>query len=107
VRSLIILAFAISAQAAEFKTGNILLGEMNHPDSLNQMVALGYVQGIADANDGITHCLPDGITAGQVRDMTRNYLISNPAIRHLLASLIVGHVLKSSFPCKKGTGTNT
>jgi hypothetical protein len=43
-----------------------------------------------------------------MRDMVRNYLTNNPAVRHLPADLLVLHVLKGTWPCannqRKGNG---
>lgn len=103
MRAFAILAFVCSVNAAEFKSGNALLNEMNHDHAVFQMVAMGYVQGISDAGDGINHCLPANVQAGQLRDLVKSYLIDNPGNRHFLASVLVGHVLKITFPCKKGS----
>ena len=96
---------------ANFKDGNRLLADLNNSSgSATQILpalGLGYIMGVADAYGGITHCAPENVTAGQIRDMVRNFLENTPAIRHLPANDIVGHVLKSAWPCaerKKGQG---
>lgn len=92
---------------AEFKDGNKLLADLNGTGSVLPAVGLGYVMGVVDAYGGITHCPPENVTAGQIRDMVRNFLENTPSIRHLPANDIVGHVVKKAWPCaetRKGTG---
>ena len=88
---------------AEFKDGNKLLAEMTGSHG-NQMHALGYVVGVADALTDITFCAPATITAGQVHDMVKQYLEAYPANRHNSADRIVNRVLSNAWPCKKGGG---
>ena len=100
MKRLLILAacsVALGAQA-EFKNGNKLLEDMTS-SSMNQMNALGYVTGVADALMGITFCMPPNVNAGQVYDMVKMYLENNPANRHNTADRIVNHVLKNVWPC--------
>ena len=98
---LVCLALAASSAHAYFKDGNKLLSELNSNSGSNVLPAtgLGYITGVADALYGITNCPPENVTAGQIRDMVRNYLENTPAIRHLPAQQIVSHVLKSVWPC--------
>lgn len=91
------LLFTTSAYA-EFWDGNKLLSRMN--GSLDdQFMALGYVMGIADAGHGVNHCPPPNVNAGQVQDIAKNYLNTNPAVRHLSADALVMRSLKRVFPC--------
>lgn len=94
-----ILAISMSAHA-EFKDGNKLLSEMNGDFGL-KMNSIGYVTGVADSLMGITFCGPATITAGQVYDMTKQYLEQFPADRHNSADRIINHVLKAAWPCAK------
>ena len=91
---------------AEFKTGNELLSNMNSDNVVENMVALGYVMGVADATRGTGNCGPETATAGQMRDLVKNYLIANPQFRHYSADVIVMAILGKTWPCpnKKGTG---
>jgi hypothetical protein len=95
---LLIAALVCTSAHAEFKTGNKLLEDMTS-SSMNQMNALGYVTGVADALMGITFCMPSNVNAGQVHDMVKLYLEQNPANRHNTADRIVNHVLKTVWPC--------
>lgn len=95
---LLIAALVCTSAHAEFKSGNKLLEDMTS-SSMNQMNALGYVTGVADALMGITFCMPPTVNAGQVYDMVKLYLENNPANRHNTADRIVNHVLKNVWPC--------
>ena len=96
----IVLLTCSMAAHAEFKDGNTLLSDMNGSYG-NQMNALGYVTGVADALMRITYCPPMTINAGQVNDMVKQYLEQFPANRHNTADRIIGHVLKSAWPCSQ------
>lgn len=102
---LILSLFSFSAHA-EFWDGNTLLSRIDGTTG-QQNAALGYVMGVADVHHNITQCAPDGVTAGQMRDMVRNYLNNTPAVRHLPAAPLILHVLKGTWPCnnqRKGSG---
>lgn len=100
---LILALFSFSAHA-DFKDGNKLHSELSDTGPVPRSIAIGYITGIADAYGGTNHCPPGNVTAGQLNDMVKNYLDNTPSIRHLPASIIVSHVLKSVWPCKKGNG---
>lgn len=106
MKSKLILMSVLFASTAHafFYDGNDLLRRLNSDDEVLQMVALGYVTGVSDANKGRTHCMPNNVTTGQLRDMVRNYLNNNPAERHFSAHSIVRAVLASVFPCEKPSG---
>lgn len=93
---------------AEFKDGNKLHSELTNTGVVFPTLGMGYIMGVADALGGITHCMPENVTAGQLRDMVKNYLDTTPAVRHLPASSLVVRVLAATWPCavekKKGAG---
>lgn len=84
---------------AEFKTGNELLNNIKSDSIVENMVALGYIMGVADATRGSVHCGPAGVTAGQMRDMVKNHLEATPELRHYTADIIIGYVFKRAWPC--------
>ena len=86
---------------AEFKDGNKLLAEMGA--AMEQMVALGYVTGVADALNGSSVCPPPNVTAGQMNDMVLKYLENFPQTRSFSGDVIVQRVLVTVWPCKKGS----
>ena len=97
--------FSFSAHA-DFRDGNKLLADLNDGGVIFPAVGLGYVIGVADALNGVTHCMPAGVTAGQLRDMVRNFLTNTPAIRHLPAADAVTYVLRQTWACpRSGRGT--
>jgi hypothetical protein len=86
---------------AEFWTGNDLQRKIQSSDIGDRVQALGYMQGVFDANQRVKHCAPDniGITAGQVNDIVKQYLDANPALRNFSADLLVTDALKRIWPC--------
>jgi hypothetical protein len=95
------LIAATSAQAYIY-TGNTLLERIQSSDAADRRVAMGYISGVADGLDQITHCIPNGVTVGQILDLTRAELLNSPAERHDDASMFVSRVLYRTWPCKKG-----
>jgi hypothetical protein len=100
MRKLIAIAlFVPSMASAEFFTGNKLLSLLNGT-TLDQVQALGYIQGVFDAHSSVIICPPGNITAGQVNDMVKNYLSNTPALRHYSADTIIGEALSKVWPCQ-------
>ena len=89
---------------AEFKDGNALYNDIRDSSYFSQGVGLGYIMGAADASRGVAHCIPPNVTAGQVLDMTKQYLEEYPALRHFTADMIVGRVLGRVWPCETKKG---
>lgn len=105
-RLILIAALACTSAQAEFMDGNKLLADMQG-NNTDQIYAIGYVVGVADAIRGVVYCPPSNVTAGQITDMVKNYMINTPAIRHNTGDRIVSHVLKTLWPCasrQPGTG---
>ena len=101
MKKLLIALLMIPAMArAEFFTGNDLLALIQSREVIDRMQALGYIQGVFDANMSIVICPPSGVTAGQVQDMIRNYLQNIPATRNRSADRIIQDALKSVWPCQ-------
>jgi hypothetical protein len=100
------LALSMSAAHAEFKDGNKLLRELRG-DNIDQVHAMGYVIGVADALRGITHCPPSNVTVGQLSDMVKQHLEASPSTRHLTADVHVGFVLKQAWPCANNNSKGT
>lgn len=96
----LLAAASIGVAHAEFADGNKLLSDMNG-DTMDRMHALGYITGVFDTGRSVIHCPPSNITAGQLNDMVKNYLINVPAERHLTGDTIVNRVLKAMWPCAK------
>ena len=106
MKKLLILAALCGSAHAEFLTGNTLLQKLNG-SAIESMVGLGYVMGVFDAAQGVEHCPPDHVTAGQVKDMVKLHLENTPSTRHFVADVQVRYVLGKAWPCadkKKGAG---
>lgn len=102
MRRALILALLLAGTAhAEFKDGNGLLADLQSEYVENRMYGMGYIIGVADMGRGFVNCMPANATAGQLRDMVKNYLENTPAERHQTADIIVNRVLKAVWPCAK------
>lgn len=96
----LIIALLIALPAhAEFLSGNKLHESCTARDTVNQMDCLGYISGVHDALAGVTICLPQSVTRGQIMDVTVRWLNANPDKRHLSADQAVNAALSSIWPC--------
>lgn len=103
----LLLMLACSGAHAEFFTGNDLLSKLNSSSYIDQSMAMGYVAGVSDTGTRVTHCPPRHATVGQVQDMVRYHLESNPSSRHFTADSIIINLLKATWPCaNRQGGTN-
>ncbi len=98
------LLFIPSIGCAEFLDGNGLLSRMNDSETVPRMVALGYVQGVADVYARVKICAPQNVTAGQARDVVKQYLELNPERRHYSADSLVVNALAQVWPCANNRG---
>lgn len=102
---LVILALVPTMAHAGFLTGNELYSRMNSTDTSERIYALGYLVGVYDASEAVDHCSSGGVTAGQIRDVVKQYMDNNPSIRHFMADILVRVALGKAWPCaKKGKG---
>ena len=98
-----LIAFAAQAQ---FVTGNKLLERLDGSNPYERGFGMAYVLGVADMGFGLNHCPPDTVTAGQVRDLTHQYLRANPGTREQSADLLVMRALRAVWPClERGKGS--
>lgn len=98
--ALALCAASLTAHA-EFIDGNTLLSDLQSDASTARMAGLGYILGVTDAYRGATICMPSNVTAGQLVDMMRAWLQSNPAQRHRTGDTLVNYVLSTTWPCPK------
>jgi hypothetical protein len=85
------------AQSASIN-GNQLLTLMNG-STMEQAVALGYVVGASNSSSNGILCIPQGVDAGQLRDVVKKNLEVTPAIRHMEAFFLVEASLVLIWPC--------
>lgn len=103
---LIVLLLATSSARAQFLSGNELYSNITATEDYKRLYAMGYVAGIADVGNKALHCINQGVTMGQVFDVTKKYLERNPEIRDYAAESLVVVALAQAWPCatkKKGT----
>ena len=81
--------------------GNNLYGKLTG-ESIDLIFAYGYISGVSDTGQGVTHCADRNVTIGQITDMVKQHLTNYPQDRHYQADNIVIHVLKGTWPCSKG-----
>lgn len=96
---LLIMLFIPVIAHAEFVTGNDLLEDLQSTETIKRVFVMGYIAGVADANHSVNYCPPQGISLGQLRDMTEQYLIANASIRNLSGDMLIGDMLKRRWPC--------
>lgn len=70
------------------------------PLSLAQMQALGYVQGVYDANAGLLFCSREDVDAGQVVNAVNAYLFNHPEVLKQPASVGLTAAMISQWPCR-------
>lgn len=71
----------------------------------DRATALAYIAGVADAQAGVTICIPPGqVTLGQLGDMVRQTLERIPSERHMSADIYVQATLEKRWPCAKRGG---
>lgn len=94
-----------SIASAEFLSGNDLYHRLTSNDSGDKFYALGYIVGAYDMGVHVSFCprTEQGITAGQVQDIVRNYLAANPGFRQRSADWLVREALKQVWPCANNT----
>ena len=97
---LLCVALCVTSTAnAAFVSGNDLFRHLTDTTYYAQGYALGYILGVSDVFSGDSHCLPQGVNAGQVRDVVKNFLEATPEVRHRPADVIVYAILKNTWPC--------
>ena len=99
------LALCAGPAHAEFMDGNKLYERMTSGKNTDYAMTLGYIIGVADTMQEVAHCAPPNVTAGQLIDMVKLHLEQNPSQRNRTGDLIVIHVLKTAWPCRRGAGT--
>ena len=103
--TILALALICGNAQAEFYTGNDLLQRLDSESHSDRMLAIGYVMGVADVGQLVFFCAPNGVTAGQLQDITAAYLRGFPTRRHKGAESLINEVLAATWPCpKKGIG---
>jgi hypothetical protein len=105
---LVYLLFVPTMARAEFWTGNDVFQKQSSTEVMERMQALGYIMGIYDAYVHVHFCpkSESGITAGQVNDIVRQYLVLNPARRNQQGYTLVREAFAQVWPCANRTSRN-
>ena len=98
---LFVTAFVCGTAQAQFFTGNDLLTRLNSDSNIDKSIGTGFIMGVYDATHSITHCPPENVTVGQVKDMVIKNLHKGAEARHLAAEMFVSYTLNSAWPCPK------
>ena len=104
----LLLAAALLCGGTQAQPSSILYSGQELYNKLNndRLSAMGYIAGVADAQSGVTICIPPGqVTLGQMSDMVKQSLERLPSERHLSADIFVQATLEKRWPCaKRGAG---
>jgi Rap1a immunity proteins len=81
---------------------------LNNDDRLNIWLGgsslgycYGYIEGVVDAQDAGTFCIPAGTTAAEFGAVAIQYLREHPELRNYNAAGVVAKALDKAFPCRK------
>jgi hypothetical protein len=102
ISGLFMAAFASSPATAGFQSGNDLYGICKNADVSAPWVCLGYAEGAFDAYSSWgMYCAPNGVEAGQVRDVLTRYLENHPENRQNAAAELSIRAFSQAWPCPK------
>ena len=104
------LGLAASPAKAQFFTGNDIFAECQASPSdttywQRDMKCTAYIVGAYDAADAVRsarnteRCGPDGLTAGQLRDVVVKYMRDNPETRNLSGGKLVILAIMTAWQC--------
>ena len=108
IKIFLTLALLTLSTTASSWGGNALvngnkLWEFCEPDEANfsDGMCAGYILGVHDQGRYETYgsCIPNGVSAEQMIDLTRNYLRDNPAQRHKSGEALVAAAFTDAWPC--------
>jgi hypothetical protein len=102
---MLLVSFLSPSQAAFF-SGQDLQAPLREiragqPLTVGQMQALGYVQGVYDANAGLLFCSRGDVDAGQVVKAVNAYLLNHPGLLEQPASVGLTAAMIAHWPCRR------
>jgi hypothetical protein len=106
MKKLLIITALLCGGAQAQQSSILYTGQELHSKfSSDRATALAYIAGVADAQSGVTICIPPGqVTLGQMGDMVRQSLERVPSERHLAADVYVQVTLSNRWPCARRGG---
>jgi hypothetical protein len=94
---------SFSAYAGEGLSGNEWADDCSSNTVTRDTACVGYARGLADG----LHlwikelvCIPQEVTAGQLKDVGQRYLNAHPETRHLDAARLLSTAFMDAWPCK-------
>ncbi len=100
----LLIVLSITPALADFWSGNDLHRRLQSETTHDKTMAMAYVMGVSDAYQNVLHCSGNTVTTGQTRDVVKQFLEQNPALRDMAAESLVGYALKQAFPCPEKKG---
>jgi hypothetical protein len=88
-----------------FMTAGCLYEECSGANPPQRVFCTGFIVAAADATsiapgiDGVSACMPEWASAGQVEDVVVQYLRGHPADRDVAAAPVVAVSLSLAWPC--------
>ncbi len=102
---LLLIGIVAPVQAAFFSGRDLQVPlreiRQGQPLTLGQMQALGYVQGVYDANAGLLFCSREDVDAGQVVKAVNVYLLGHPGLLEQPASVGLTAAMIAQWPCRR------
>lgn len=90
--------FALAGNAQFITAGK--LKEINSEGDYGKTLATGYVLGVIDAHDGKAFCIPEGMKAGELKDLIIEAFTAYPTLnKETAADLILGG-FSAAYPCQ-------
>ena len=107
IAAALMAAAFVSPAAAGFVGGEDLYGHCTAPSIDERYICVSYIMGVVDATqyllpktDPGRACIPDGATAQKTAEAIIEYLKTDKERRDSPAEILVGHALKTIYPCK-------
>jgi hypothetical protein len=105
--ALVAAVFLSGPAGAGFLGGEDLHGHCTSPSIAEQYICASYVMGVIDTTQHLLAkgdpgraCIPDGTSAQKAVDAIVEYIKKDKDRRDSPAEILVGHALRTLFPCK-------
>ena len=106
--ALVAAALASAPAQAGFLGGEDLYGHCTAASIAEQYICAAYIMGAVDATQHLLAkgdpgraCIPDGASAQKTVDAIIDYIKTDKDRRDSPAEILVGHALRTLYPCKK------
>lgn len=106
--AMLLAAAATTPAGAGFLGGEDLHGHCTAPSIHERYICVAYIMGVVDATQHLLPkgdpgraCIPDGASAQTTAEAIIDYIKTDGARRDSPAEILVGHALKTVYPCKR------